>query len=93
MIRVVVVSAAARKELRKCPIHVARKLMAWVGSVRVAGLEATRRSPGYHDEPLKGEWAGCRSIRLSRSYRAIYRIQDDGAVEFAVVERVNKHEY
>ncbi len=93
MIRVVVLSAAARKELRKCPTHVARKLMAWVGSVQVAGLEATRRSPGYHDEPLKGKWAGHRSIRLSRSYRAIYRIQDDGAVAFAVVERVNKHEY
>ena len=67
--------------------------MAWVGTVQTVGLEVTRRSPGYHDEPLKGEWAGYRSIRLSRSYRAIYTIRRDGSIEFALVETVNKHNY
>ena len=67
--------------------------MAWVGSVQTVGLEATRRSPGFHDEPLKGKWAGHRSIRLSIAYRAIYAIRDDGIVEFALVEAVNKHKY
>ena len=52
--------------------------MGWVGSVQAVGLEATRKTPGYHDEPLKGEWGGYRSIRLSLSYRAIYSVQDDG---------------
>ena len=93
MIVVVVLSATARKDLKKCPIHIVRKFMAWVGSVQTVGLEATRRNPGYHDEPLKGEWAGHRSIRLSSSYRAIYIIRNDGAVEFALVETVNKHRY
>ena len=63
------------------------------GSVQTVGLEATRRSPGFHDEPLKGEWEGHRSIRLSLSYRAIYAVREDGAVEFALVETVNKHKY
>ena len=67
--------------------------MAWVASVQLVGLEVTRQSPGYHDEPLKGRWAGYRSIRLSRAYRAIYVIKTDGSVEFALVERVSKHEY
>jgi proteic killer suppression protein len=67
--------------------------MAWVGSVQTVGLEQTRKVPGYHDEPLKGTWVGHRSIRLSRSYRAIYIVRTDGFVEFALVEAVNKHQY
>jgi len=62
-------------------------------SVQSLGLEHVRRLPGYHDEPLKGQWSGYRSIRLNRAYRAIYSLQDDGIVEFARVETVNKHEY
>lgn len=88
-----VISAAARKDLRKCPAHIVRNFMGWVGSVQATGLEVTRRLPGYHDEPLKGEWQGYRSVRLSRAYRAIYVVQDDGTIEFAQVETVNKHRY
>jgi toxin HigB-1 len=74
-------------------VHIVRKLMGWVGIVQTVGLEATRRNPGFHDEPLKGEWEGYRSIRLSLSYQAIYTLKDDGVVEFALVETVNKHKY
>ena len=56
------------------------------------GLDEVRKVPGYHDEPLKGDRAGQRSIRLSRSYRAIYEVKND-AVEFVSVEEVSKHEY
>ena len=52
-----------------------------------------RKLPGYHDEPLKGERAGQRSIRLSRAYRAIYIVASTGAVEFISVEEVTKHVY
>ena len=93
MIRTVVLSASARKDIKKCPPYIVRKLMGWIGSVQAVGLENTRQSPGYHDEPLKGKLAGHRSIRLSNSYRAIYLIMDDGAVEFVLVETVNKHKY
>ncbi len=41
----------------------------------------------------KGEVGWLRSIRLSQAYRAIYVIRTDGSVEFALVERVSKHEY
>lgn len=67
--------------------------MAWVGTVRAIGLEETKKIPGYHDEPLKGEWKGYRSIRLSKAYRASYSVQADGVIEFLSVETVHKHKY
>jgi toxin HigB-1 len=55
-------------------------------------LMEARKIPGFHDEPLRGKRAGQRSIRLSRAYRAIYRVVDD-VIEFALVEEVHKHDY
>jgi toxin HigB-1 len=66
--------------------------MIWVTAVEHEGLEEVRKVPGYHDEPLKGDRIGQRSIRLSRTYRAIYEIEGDTA-EFVSVEEVTKHEY
>ncbi len=47
--------------------------------------------PGYHDEPLKWERTGQRSIRLSKAYRAFY-VEHDDMVIVEVIE-VNKHDY
>ena len=83
----------AQRDLRRVPSHVLDKFAVWVDSLERDGLEETRRIRGYRDEPLQGTRRGQRSIRLNRSYRAIYVIGLDGAVEFARVEEVNKHEY
>jgi proteic killer suppression protein len=93
VIRTVTLSSRARKDLRRCPAQIVRKLMAWVGSVQLDGLEQTRKLSGYHDEPLHGPWRGHRSVRLSRSYRAIYAIRTDDAIEFVLVETINQHRY
>ena len=85
-------SRQAQKDLVSVPRHIAIKLGAWVADVAVRGVYEVRKVPGYHDEPLKGTRAGQRSIRLSRAYRAIYIIGNDG-VEFVSVEEVNKHDY
>lgn len=61
--------------------------------MKETGLEEVRKVPAYHDEALKGERKGQRSIRLNRSYRAIYAILQSGAIEFVSIEEVNKHEY
>ncbi len=71
----------------------ALKLQAWIEAVESEGLELVRRVPGFHDEPLHGPRRGQRSIRLSRSYRAIYELWADGEIEFISVEEVRKHEY
>ena len=50
--------------------------MAWIEAVEEGGLEATRRVPSFHDEPLKGDGAyglydsaasGERSMRSART--------------------------
>ena len=61
--------------------------------VETQSLEEARKIPGFHDEPLSGRRRGQRSIRLSRSYRAIYEIRDDGTSELVSVEEVSKHDY
>jgi len=67
--------------------------MAWIESVEEEGLEATRRVPSFHDEPLKGKRRGQRSIRLSRQWRAIYEIRTDGIAQFVSIEEVTPHVY
>jgi len=84
---------SAKRALRRVPGHIVDKLETWVDAVERDGLHEVRKIPGYHDEPLKGDRQGQRSIRLSRDYRAIYTIKSDGMVEFASVEEVSKHEY
>jgi len=93
MIRRVELSRLARKQLRKTPRHIVENLASWVDDVETRGLEEARKVPGYHDEPLHGEWQGQRSIRLSRSYRAIYVVKSQGAVEFVSIEEITQHAY
>jgi len=64
-----------------------------VDAVERDGLHEVRKIPGYHDEPLKGKRQGQRSIRLSRAYRAIYAVRNEGPAEFVSIEEVSKHEY
>ncbi len=92
MLTLVVLSRQAQKDLVSVPRHVAIKFQDWVEDVEDRGIEEVRKIPGYHDEPLKGALKGQRSIRLSKGYRAYYRIVR-GRVEFISVERVDKHVY
>lgn len=93
MIHHVELSRLAKKQLKKIPRHIIENLAAWVDDVETRGLEEVRKIPGHHDEVLKGDRAGQRSIRLSRAYRAIYIIKGHGEIEFVSVEEVSKHEY
>jgi proteic killer suppression protein len=92
MIRIVVITERAKKDLRYIPARVLDKFEAWVHLVESIGLEETRKIAGFHDEPLQGKRKGQRSIRLNRAYRAIYRVNKD-AIEFVSVEEVSKHDY
>ena len=93
MIKRVELSKQSRKDLRSVPSYIVDKLDSWVDAVERDGVEEIRKLLGYHDEPLHGQRQGQRSIRLSRSYRAIYIIRAGGKVEFVSVEEVTKHEY
>ena len=87
----VITNKKAQKQIKKLPIHVARKLQRWAEQVESLGIEAIREQPGYHDEPLKGDRAGQRSIRLSKAYRAFY-VEHNDMIIIEVIE-VNKHDY
>ncbi len=93
IIQTVHLSKLARKQLKKMPRHIVENLASWVDDVETRGLDEVRKIPGYHDEPLRGDRQGQRSIRLSRAYRAIYIVDGDGPVSFLSVEEVSKHEY
>ena len=81
----------ARKQLKNLPRHIIANLRAWINEVETVGINETRKVKGYHDEPLKGNRSGQRSIRLSKAYRAFY-IERDDRIVIEVIE-VNKHDY
>ena len=85
------ISKFADKQLKKLPLIIIESLYYWIQTVEYLGLKETRKLKGYHDEPLKGDRIGQRSIRLNKSYRAIY-IQINKDIEIQIIE-VNKHDY
>jgi toxin HigB-1 len=93
MIRSVVISPSAMKQLAKCPLPIRQKLFVWVAAVESRGVEEVRKQTGWHDEPLKGQRQGQRSIRLNRQWRAIYIVTSNGSLEFCEVREVTPHDY
>jgi proteic killer suppression protein len=93
MMSVVELSKLAEKQLRKIPRNIVQSLFTWVERVEYLGIQEVRKIKGYHDEPLSGKRRGQRSIRLSKSYRAIYSISKSGILEIIIVLDVSKHEY
>ncbi len=89
----IVVSKLAKKQIIKLPRYIIESLESWVDDVETRGLIEVRKTPGYHDEPLKGHRRGQRSVRLSRAYRAIYVIKSDASIKFVSIEEVSKHDY
>ena len=92
MIKDVKILKKVEKTLNKIPLHVVIKLQKWIDDVEEIGLEDVMKVKSYHDELCKGKRKGQRSIRLSKSYRAFYKIIK-GHVEFVEIQEVNKHEY
>ena len=79
--------------MRKLPKQIVEHVRYWAESVERFGLPEIRKLPGYHDEPLKGQRHGQRSIRLNKAYRLIYEEDSSGDYVVVGVMEVNKHEY
>lgn len=82
-----------QKQITKLPKFIQSKLRLWIFDVENNGLYEVQKISGYHDEPLRGDRKGQRSIRLNKAYRAIYVIKNDGVIEFIQIIEVNKHDY
>jgi len=83
----------AEKQLRKLPRNIIAAYYTWVKTVELEGIRATRKISGYHDEPLKGDRKGQRSVRLNKAYRVIYEETENENIILIAVQEVNKHEY
>lgn len=89
----VTINQKAVKQLTKIPSYIRDKLYTWVDLVTHEGMPEVRKISGFHDEPLHGNRAGQRSIRLNKSYRAIYTELDSGEIIFIEIIEVHNHEY
>lgn len=90
---VVKITKNAQHDLIKVPAFIREKLLLWVDAIQKLGIYQVRKIPGFHDEPLKGEREGQRSIRLNKAYRAIYIEDDYKEVHIVSIIEVNKHDY
>ncbi len=88
----VVFSKQALKNLEKVPLFILDKMQSWVEAIELEGLREVRKLRGFRVELLKGTRKGQFSIRLNRSYRAIYIIQKK-EIKCILVTEVNKHDY
>jgi proteic killer suppression protein len=89
----VIWSKDVTKQLFRLPDYIVKKFYAWATAIEIVGVIEVRRRSGFHDEPLKGNRIGQRSVRLNKSYRVIYISRIDGSIEIIEVIEVNKHEY
>ena len=89
----IALTRGAEKDIIKVPNYIKEKLLLWVDSVERLGLIKVRTIPGYHDEPLKGDRSGQRSVRLNKAYRAIYIENEQKEIVIISIIEVNKHDY
>lgn len=64
------------RRLQRLPLEIRKRYEKWKDIVSISGPSGLRLIKGFHDENLRGEWAGHRSSRLGNQYRVIYRIED-----------------
>ena len=83
----------AAKQAARLPLTMREAVFLWKEAVEQLGLPEVRKAKGYHDEPLRGQRLGQRSVRLNRAYRLIYEEFDQGEIVIVGVQEVNKHEY
>ncbi len=79
------------RKLPKIPLEVLKRYEKWKDIVMLSGPEGLRSIKGFHDEALKGTWAGCRSSRLGIQYRLIYTVEDKKL--YVKVLDINPHDY
>jgi toxin HigB-1 len=94
---VVELSKETEKLIKKnqIPVNILESAFVWVDKVESLGLEKVREEggKGLHDEPVKGDSNGKRSIRLNKAWRLYYTVNENGEVIIVTVERIDKHKY
>jgi proteic killer suppression protein len=89
----VLISRMATKQFAKLPRHIQEAVVVWASSVEEAGIAKVRKLPGYHDEPLRGNRIGQRSVRLNKAYRLFYSESFNSRIITLTVLEINHHDY
>ena len=79
------------RQLDQLPDDVLKRYEKWKDIVAISGPAGLKLIKGFHDESLKGRWAGHHSSRLNRQYRVIYRVERERVV--VEVVSVTAHDY
>ena len=79
------------RKLPRIPEEILKRYEKWKDIVAISGPHGLRLIKGFHDEALRGKWAGHRSSRLGLRYRVIYRIEAD-KVYVRVID-ITPHDY
>lgn len=79
------------KKFHSIPLNIRKHYEIWKRVVELEGPQGLRLVRGFHDEPLKGQWKGYRSSRLSLQWRVIYKVENE-LLEVYVID-VNPHKY
>jgi len=85
MLQRVELTERAKRDLRKLPVYIIDKLLAWVGRVEKVGVDEVRKIKGYHDEVLRGVRSGQRSIRLTTCPKSRFHLKYLGLSTFHTV--------
>lgn len=79
------------RRLQRLPLEIRKRYEKWKDVVSISGPPGLRLIKGFHDETVRGEWAGHRSSRLGDQYRVIYRIEDREVL--VLVVDIMAHDY
>jgi proteic killer suppression protein len=79
------------RRLSRIPEDVLKRYEKWKDIVRISGPAGLRLIKGFHDEALRGQWAGHRSSRLGLQYRVIYQVVEKQVL--VLVIDVTPHDY
>lgn len=89
----VVLSKTARKSLRSIPKYVIKMFDTWVDTIENEGYGLIQATNGYWDHALKGNRKGQRSSSLTRSWRVIYKLEENLSITIIEVLEINNHDY
>jgi addiction module RelE/StbE family toxin len=79
------------RRLQRLPVEVLKRYEKWKDIAQLSGPKGLRLIKGFHDESLRGKWAGHRSSRLGDQFRLIYRVEADELL--VLVIDINAHDY
>ena len=80
-----------QKAIRKTPKNIVKQYEIWKRIVELEGPSGLKEIKGFHDEPLKGDWNGFRSSRLTKQWRVIYCVEKE--IFSVYVIDINAHNY